>query len=106
MKRKSYGGIVVILFICILAFCCGTIGGMLHIGEDYSKEILPISVSTPVDTVSVIDEQDFTANNITVQLYIPKPVVDTPVNTTPKNYTNKTNTTPTNNTSYTDNSSY
>lgn len=103
MKQKSYGGIVVILFICILAFCCGAVGGMFHIGEEFSKEIMPISVSTPIDTVSTIDEQDFEAKNITVQLYVPKPVVQNTTKTTTRNYTNttnKTNTTPSRNTSY------
>ncbi|RAP44516.1 MAG: hypothetical protein BZ135_08310 [Methanosphaera sp. rholeuAM6] len=88
MKKSSYGGIVVIFIICVLAICCGTVAGSLHIGEDYSKELIPTSVSTPVDTISIIDEKDFQAKNITVKLYIPKPVVKKPV---VKNDTNSTN---------------
>ena len=90
MKKSSYGGIVVILFVSIFALCCGAFCGMNHIGEDLSKEIIPISVSTPVDIVQAIDEKDFEAENITIKLYIPKPVKKTN-NTT--NTTNSTNTT-------------
>ena len=66
MKKKSYGGLVVILFISILAFGCGALCGMCHIGEEFSQEIVPFSVSTPVDTVSVINEKDFTPTNISI----------------------------------------
>ena len=87
MKKKSYGGLVVILFISILAFGCGALCGMCHIGEEFSQELVPFSVSTPVDTVSVINENDFTPTNISINLTIPKTVVYT---TPSKNYTNYT----------------
>lgn len=90
MEKSSYGGIVVILFICIIGIGCGAVFGSLHVGEEFSKQIIPTSVSTPVDTVSVIDEKNFVAENISVKLYIPKPVVKTPTNVT-KNTTNSTN---------------
>ena len=89
MKQNSYGGIVVILFVSILALCCGAICGMNNIGEDFSRQIIPTSVSTPVDVIQVIDEKDFEAKDITIKLYIPKPVVKTN-NTTVTNNTNTT----------------
>ncbi|WP_461436331.1 hypothetical protein [Methanosphaera sp.] len=90
MKKSSYGGIVVILFVSILALCCGAICGMNNIGEDFSRQIIPTSVSTPIDIIQVIDEKDFEAKDITIKLYIPKPVVKT--NNTTTNNTNTTNT--------------
>ena len=75
MKKSSYGGLVVIFIICLLAICTGIVCGTLHLGEDFSKEVVPTSVSTPVHTISVIDENNFQAENITVSLYVPKPVV-------------------------------
>lgn len=88
MKKKSYGGLVVILFISILAFGCGALCGMYNVGEEFSQELVPFSVSAPVNTVSVINEKDFTPTNISINLTIPKTVVYT---TPSKNYTNYTN---------------
>lgn len=72
---------------------------MNNIGEDFSRQIIPTSVSTPVDVIQVIDEKDFEAKDITIKLYIPKQVVKT--NNTTTNNTNTTNTSSnyTNNTS-------
>jgi hypothetical protein len=90
MKKSSYGGILVILIVSLLALGCGTICGMNHIGEDFSRQIIPLSVSTPVDVVQVIDENGFEAEDITIKLYIPKPVVQTKSNNNTTNTTSNT----------------
>lgn len=84
MKQDSYGGILVILLVSLAALCCGAFCGSHHIGEDFSKQVIPLSLSTPVDVVHVIDEKGFEAENITISLYIPKPVIK-------KNTSNVTN---------------
>lgn len=106
MKKSSYGGIVVILFVSLLAFGCGAVCGMNHIGEDFSREVIPLSVSTPVDVVQVIDEKGFEAEDITIKLYIPKPVVKTNNSTNTTNTTNTTNITKFNRTNRTNYSNY
>lgn len=74
---------------------------MNNIGEDFSKQIIPTSVIMPVDTISVIDENNFAPDNITLKLSIPKKTVNT-INTSniSKNYTNTTVTNITNSTPY------
>ena len=107
MKKSSYGGILVILFVSILALCCGVVCGMNHIGEDFSREIIPISLSTPVDVVQVIDEKGFEAEDITLKLYIPKPVIKTNIsNNTTSTTSNTTNITKFNRTNTTNHSYY
>jgi hypothetical protein len=88
MKKSSYGGLTVIFIICILAYSLGAICGMCHVGEDFSKEIMPATLSTTTDTISVIDEKNFEAENISVKLYIPKPIVKTTVKNNTTNTTN------------------
>ncbi len=90
MKQNSYGGILVILLVSLSALGCGAFMGSHHIGEDLSKQVIPTSLITPVDVVKVIDEDGFEAANITIKLYIPKPV--TKKNNT-SNTTNSSNVT-------------
>ena len=107
MKKSSYGGIVVILIVSLLALGCGAVCGMNHIGEDFSRQVIPLSVSTPVDVVQAIDEKGFEAEDITIKLYIPKPVVkkNNTTNTT-NNTSNTTNITRFNRTNVTNSTSY
>lgn len=91
MKQNSYGGILVIFLISIFALGCGAFCGSHHIGEEFSREIIPTSLVTPVDVVKVIDEKNFKAENITLELYIPKPVTKKKVVT--NNTTNSSNVT-------------
>lgn len=102
MKQNLLGGFVVVLLVSFLALGCGVVCGINHVGENYCKQILPTSLTSPLDTINCIHEDNFVANNITVQLNIPKTIVST----TPKtNYTNNSNNTTTNNT-YTGNHTY
>jgi len=72
---------------------------MNHIGEDFSRQVIPISVSTPIEVIHVIDEKNFEAEDITIKLYIPKPVVKTnSSNNTTNTTSNTTNITRYNNT--------
>lgn len=107
MKQNSYGGILVILIISLFALGCGAFCGSHHIGEDFSKQVLPASLVTPADVIGVIDEKGFEADNITIELYIPKPVTkkNTVTNTTNSsnvtiNITNSTNYNSSNTSSY------
>lgn len=88
MKKKSYGGLLVVLFVCILAFGFGAVFGTAHIGEDLSKEILPTSLTRSSDIVQVIDEKSFEPENITVKFQ-----TQTQVKKVTKNYTNTSNST-------------
>lgn len=72
-----------------------------------SREIIPISLSTPVDVVQVIDEKGFEAEDITLKLYIPKPVIKTNIsNNTTSTTSNTTNITKFNRTNTTNHSYY
>ncbi|HII08167.1 MAG TPA: hypothetical protein HA355_01090 [Methanosphaera sp.] len=90
MKQNSYGGILVILLISLCALGCGAFCGSYHIGEEFSKQVLPSSMVTPVDVIGVIDEKGFEAANITIELYIPKPVTKTKTVTNTTNSSNVT----------------
>lgn len=87
MKRKSYGGLVVILLVSIIAFGFGAVFGAAHIGEEFSKEILPTSLTTSSDIVQVIDEKSFEPANITIKFQTQTTVKK--VNKTSYNYTNR-----------------
>lgn len=86
MKKNPIGGLLVVLAVCILALCCGIVGGTQHIGQDVSKQILSTSLTSSPDTVSKIDESSFNATKINTQSY----TTTTKVSTTPtKTYTKK-----------------
>lgn len=90
MKKNPIGGLLVVLAVCILALCCGIVGGTQHIGQDVSKQILSTSLTSSPDTVSKIDESSFNATKINTQSY----TTTTKVSTTPtKTYTKKNYTT-------------
>lgn len=89
MNQNTLGGLLVILFICIIAFGCGALFGMAHVGEEFSKEIIPTSLTRSSDVVQVIDEGSFEPENITVKFQTQTKVK--PVNKTTNNTINKTN---------------
>ncbi|RAP51524.1 MAG: hypothetical protein BZ138_04955 [Methanosphaera sp. rholeuAM270] len=88
MKQNTLGGLVVILFVCTIAFVSAAVFGMAHVGEDFSKEILPTSLTRSSDILQVIDEKSFEPSNITVKYQTKTTVKSVDKNTT--NYT-KTN---------------
>ncbi len=88
MKQNTLGGLVVILFVCILAFSFGAICGTAHIGEEVSKEILPTSLTRSSDIIQVIDEKSFQPSNITVKFQTETTVKPVTKNTTYKNSSN------------------
>lgn len=88
MKQNTLGGLVVIFFVCILAFSCGAICGTAHIGEEISKEILPTSLTRSSDILQVIDEKSFEPSNITVKFQTETTVKPVTKNTTYKNSSN------------------
>lgn len=96
MKKNPIGGLLVVLAVCILALCCGIVGGTQHIGQDVSKQILSTSLTSSPDTVSKIDESSFNATKINTQSYTTttKKVSTTPTKTyTKKNYTTNSSST-------------
>lgn len=87
MKDSVKGGFVVVLMVTILALGCGIVFGMNHVGEDVSRAILPTSLTESSHTINVINEESFTANNISIK----NPQKNTYINN------NNTNVTKTNN---------
>lgn len=86
MKQKSYGSLLVVFIVCIVAFGFGAVFGSAHIGEDFSKSILPTSLTRSSDIVQVIDEKSFEPENITVKFQ-----TQTKVKQVTRNYTNASN---------------
>lgn len=92
MKEKSTGGIIVVLFVSIIALGCGAFCGMNDIGEDFSKDILPTSLTSTSEYISPINESTFVPATIDYQKFIPKENKVVQTNKTDNN-TNKTTTT-------------
>lgn len=67
MKDSVKGGFVVVLMVTILALGCGIVFGMNHVGEDVSRAILPTSLTESSHTINIINEESFTANNISIK---------------------------------------
>lgn len=95
MKEKSTGGIMVVLFVSIIALSCGALCGMNDIGEDFSKDILPTSLTSTSEHISPINESTFVPATIDSQKFYPKENKVVQTNKTDNN-TNKTTPTPTN----------
>lgn len=72
MKKKSTGGIIVVLFVSIIALSCGAFCGMNDIGEEFSKDILPTSLTSTSEYISPINESTFVPATIDSQKFIPK----------------------------------
>lgn len=99
MKEKSYGGLLVVFFVCILALGSGIGLGVAHVGEDLSKEILPTSLTRSSDIVQKIDEKSFEPDNITVKFQTQTKVKKITNNTT-SNYTSNSSDSSYGNSSY------
>ena len=96
-KKESTGGILVVLFISIIALSCGIVCGIHNVGGDIDYDIVPSTLATPLKNVETIDESSFVPEKISVNLNIPKEenkvVTNTTTNKTTKNNTNSTNNT-------------
>ena len=95
MNEKSTGGIIVVLFVSIIALGCGAFCGMNDIGEDFSKDILPTSLTSTSEYITPINESIFVPATIDSQKFIPKENKVAPTNKTDNN-ANKSTTTPNN----------
>lgn len=95
MKEKSTGGIIVVLFVSIIALGCGAFCGMNDIGEDFSKDILPTSLTSTSEYISPINESTFVPATIDSQKFYPKENKVVQTNKTDTTV-NKTVTTPNN----------
>lgn len=91
MKKKSYGGLLIVLIVCLLAFAFGAVAGMAHIGEDFCKEIIPTSLTRSSDVVQKIDEKSFQPENITVKFQTQTKVKQVAKNNTNQSYYNYSN---------------
>lgn len=99
MVDNPKAAIMVIVAVSVLAFAVGCVVGSFHVGQEYSEQLIPTSLTSSDDMIKPIKETNTTMYNVSIKQ--PQQQKKTTTNYTKKNTTNNTTSNSSNSTSNT-----
>lgn len=88
MVDNPKAAIMVIAVVSVLAFAVGCVVGSFHVGQEYSEQLIPTSLTSSDDMIKPIKETNTTMYNVSIKQ--PQQQKKTTTNYTKKNTTNNT----------------
>lgn len=88
MVDNPKAAVMIIAVVSVLAFAVGCVVGSFHVGQDYSEQLIPTSLTSSDDMIKPIKETNTTMYNVSIKQ--PQPQKKAPTNYTKKNTTNNT----------------
>ena len=88
MVDNPKAAIMVIAVVSVLAFAVGCVVGSFHVGQEYSEQLIPTSLTSSDDMIKPIKETNTTMYNVSIKQPQQK---KTTTNYTKKNTTNSSN---------------
>ncbi|MBQ6444619.1 MAG: hypothetical protein IJJ11_08110 [Methanosphaera sp.] len=89
MVDNPKAAIMVIAVVSVLAFAVGCVVGSFHVGQEYSEQLIPTSLTSSDDMIKPIKETNTTMYNVSIKQ--PQQQKKVTTNYTKKNTTNNTN---------------
>lgn len=89
MVDNPKAAIMIIAVVSVLAFAVGCVVGSFHVGQEYSEQLIPTSLTSSDDVIKPIKETNTTMYNVSIKQPQPKKTVTK--NYTQKNTTNSSN---------------
>lgn len=89
MVDNPKAAVMIIAVVSVLAFAVGCVVGSFHVGQDYSEQLIPTSLTSSDDMIKPIKETNTTMYNVSIKQ--PQPQKKAPTNYTKKNTTNSSN---------------
>lgn len=100
MVDNPKAAIMVIAAVSVLAFAVGCVVGSFHVGQEYSEQLIPTSLTSSDDMIKPIKETNTTMYNVSIKQPQQK---KTTTNYTKKNTTNNTTSNSSSNSSFDNN---
>ena len=88
MVDNPKAAIMVIAVVSVLAFAVGCVVGSFHVGQEYSEQLIPTSLTSSDDMIKPIKETNTTMYNVSIKQ--PQQQKKVTTNYTKKNTTNNT----------------
>lgn len=88
MVDNPKAAILIIAVVSVLAFAVGCVMGSFHVGQEFSEELIPTSLTSSDDMIKPIKETNTTMYNVSIKQPQQKKTV---TNYTKKNTTNSSN---------------